>query len=202
MSRDLEVSFVRIKFKFGSRFFIGGHVGTLMLYTSQKDFQYKFCITGQRQNCSSTRHVISVLLEVAIGGQWDSDMCLQQWHKMSTSSGRVVDPPHPHPNQSTTIDTPRMRECCQEPRLAPRTSPRIWGKGDESAGGQEGRLLKASWEPCNLAPVSPTPPDTPLPTPTTMLFLFLLFLLPSVRPFFLSHPCQQSDVLSLGHRTH
>jgi len=38
-------------------------------FISQKEFQYKFCITGQRQSCSSAGHVISVLLEVAIGGQ-------------------------------------------------------------------------------------------------------------------------------------
>jgi hypothetical protein len=72
--------------------------------------------------------VISVLLEVGIGGHRGSVVCLQQWHKMSTSSGRVVAAPPP-PNQSTTIDIPRMHECCQESRLAPRSSPRIWGKG-------------------------------------------------------------------------
>jgi hypothetical protein len=64
-----------------------------------------------------------------ISGHWGSTLCQQQWHKMSTSSGDVVAPRAVSPNQSTTIDIPRMRECCQESRLASPASFRIWGKG-------------------------------------------------------------------------
>jgi hypothetical protein len=69
------------------------------------------------------------------------------------------------PNQSTTIDIPRMRECCQKSRLAPATSPRVEVRGmrqHERTGSkaQEGQPLKASWEPRNLGSASLSRPNT------------------------------------------
>ena len=107
--------FVRFKPKLGFRVLIGGHIGNAMLYIPQKEFQYKFCISCQRQNCSSTKHVTSVLLEVAIGGQWGLDMCLKPWHKMYTSSERVVDLPSP-PTPQTNRRQSTYQECASAVR--------------------------------------------------------------------------------------
>lgn len=66
---------------------------------------------------------------------------------MSTSSGDVVAPRAISPNQSTTIDIPRMRECCQESRLAPPCFvPNLRCRGWECKRGHEARRRGAAVE--------------------------------------------------------